>query len=126
MVGLNFGLVVLSGGMVLDELGFISYWIGYGGFSCNLGLLKARGTRKECCDWFGCKGGSRVEVWWSVVLVFYHIRTVFGFFRVGNSVSTILDSERDILGPIGRAGIRLEQILGLKGYHLSLFLLCLA
>ena len=66
----NFGLVVLVGGMVLDELGWISYWIGYGGFSCNLGLLKARGTRKECCDWFGCKGGSRVEVWWLVALVF--------------------------------------------------------
>ena len=35
---------------------------------------------------------------------FHHIRTVFGFFRVGISVFTNLDSERDILGPLGRAG----------------------
>ena len=35
---------------------------------------------------------------------FHHIRTVFGFFRVGNSVFTILDSERDILRRLGRAG----------------------
>ena len=35
---------------------------------------------------------------------FHHIRTVFGFFRVGNSDYTTLDSERDILGPLGRAG----------------------
>ena len=58
--------------------------------------------------------------------VFHHIRTVFGFFRVGNSVFTILDSERDILGQLGRAGFRLDEILGLKAYHLSLFLLFLA
>ena len=64
----NFGLVLLVGGMVLDELGLDFF--GYGGFSCNVGLLKAGGTEKECCDWFGCKGGSRVEVWWLVVLVF--------------------------------------------------------
>ena len=35
---------------------------------------------------------------------FHHIRTVFGFFRVGSSVSTKLDSEREILGPLGRVG----------------------
>ena len=44
----NFGLVLLVGGMVLDELGLDFF--GYGGFSCNVGLLKAGGTRKECCN----------------------------------------------------------------------------